>query len=253
MMNHPFSLAGRHILVTGASSGIGKATALLLSELGARVIVTGRDEARLERTFSMLSEGRHSMSVFDLSATASISEWLSNLVAQQGRIDGIAHVAGVQIMRPLKIMTDEVLNTTMLTNVNTSMSLAQAFRLKTVNAEGGSLVFLSSVMGLVGHAGQAAYSASKAALIGMSRSLALELVRDKIRVNCVAPGLVNTEMASRLLDNLTDLQRNEVEKMHPMGLGKPEQIASVIAFLLSDASSWITGTTLAVDGGYTCH
>ncbi len=252
-MSHPFSLEGARILVTGASSGLGRATALLAGRMGAQVILTGRDVARLEETRAQLSGEGHRVEPRDLRDTAGIPEWLTGLATESGPLTGLAHAAGIQIVRPLRMLDDEVLNETMTVNLNTALALTKGFRQKTVCASGGSVVLFSSVMGLTGQPGQAAYSASKGALISMCRSLALELARDKIRINCVAPGLVETGMAGRLKETLPPAQYEAVTAMHPLGLGSPENIAAPVVFLLSAAAAWITGTTVVIDGGYTAH
>lgn len=249
-MTPPFSLAGKRILVTGASSGLGRATAVLASQMGARVVLTGRDAARLEETRAQLGgEGHHAASR-DLRATGEIPGWMKQLTSEVGTLDGVAHAAGIQIVRPVRVLDDAVLNETMAVNLNTALALTKGFRQKGVCADGGSVVFFSSVMGLTGQAGQAAYSASKGALISMCRSLAVELARERIRVNCVAPGLVQTGMAARLQGALTPAQFEAVTAMHPLGLGRPEDVAAAVVFLLSPAAAWMTGATLVIDGGY---
>ena len=252
-MIHPFSLEGGRILVTGASSGLGRATALLVARMGAQVVLTGRDAARLEETRAQLEGTGHRMKVRDLRDTAGIPEWMVRLAAESGPLTGLAHAAGIQTVRPLRVMDDTVFNETMALNVNTAFALSKGFRQKSVCADGGSIVYFSSVMGLTGQPGQAAYSASKGALISMCRSLAVELAREKIRVNCIAPGLVETEMAGRLRETLPPAQFEAVTAMHPLGLGRTEDIAAPVVFLLSPASAWITGTTLVADGGYTAQ
>jgi NAD(P)-dependent dehydrogenase (short-subunit alcohol dehydrogenase family) len=182
-----------------------------------------------------------------------VPEWLTRLASECGPLTGLAHAAGIQIVRPLRALDEATLNETLAVNLNTALFLTKGFRQKTVCPAGGSIVLFSSVMGLTGQAGQAAYSASKGALISMCRSLALELARERIRINCVAPGLVKTEMAGRLKESLPAAQYEAVTAMHPLGLGTPDDIAAPVVFLLSAASAWMTGTTMVVDGGYTSH
>jgi NAD(P)-dependent dehydrogenase (short-subunit alcohol dehydrogenase family) len=159
----------------------------------------------------------------------------------------------MQFTSPLRITTGANLEELMRVNVTAAFALARAFRQKGVSSPGSSLVFLSSVMGIVGQSGQTAYSASKGALISLTKSLALELSRENIRVNCVAPALVRTEMSNKMLQALTPDQVTQIEAMHPLGIGAPRDVANAIAFLLADTGRWITGTTLVVDGGYTAH
>ena len=220
--------------------------------MGAQLILSGRDPARLEETRGQLSGGGHRVEPCDLRG-ADIPAWLKKVTAEAGPLSGIAHAAGIQTVRPLRMLDDAVMNETMAINLNTAVGLTRGFRQKGVCEGGGSIVLFSSVMALAGQPGQAAYSASKGALISMCRSLALELARDKIRINCIAPGLVETEMGGRLRDSLPPAQFEAVTAMHPLGLGCPESIAAPVVFLLSAAAAWITGTTLVVDGGYTAH
>lgn len=252
-MINPMDLVNRTILVTGASSGIGRETAVLLSKLGACLILVGRNEEQLIKTRSLLDGTEHHISVFDLSNCDKILHWIKDISSETGPLHGLVHSAGVQFTRPLRIMNGENFEELMRVNVTAAMFLAKAFRQKGVFVPGGSLVYLSSVMGLVGQSGQSAYSASKGALISLAKSLALELSRENIRVNCIAPAMVNTEMSDKMFEQLTPEQVSQIKSMHPLGLGQPSDVANAIAFLLADTARWITGTTLVVDGGYTAH
>ncbi len=252
-MINPMSLADRSILVTGASSGIGKETAITLSELGARLILTGRSEERLKETLNSLAGRCHTVEPFDLSAADNIVPWIKRIANKNGPLHGLVHSAGAQFTRPLKITTLENLEELFRINVSAAYCLAKGFRQKGVNAGGGSIVLLSSVMGFLGQAGISAYSSSKGALIPMAKSLALELARERIRVNCVAPAVIKTAMTEKLTKDLTPDQISSIAAMHPLGIGEPRDVANAIAFLLSDSSRWITGTTLVVDGGYSAQ
>jgi len=252
-MINPMDLENRTILVTGASSGIGRETAFLLSQLGARLILVGRNLTQLEKTLTLLDGSSHQVQVFDLSLVDEIPRWIKEITSKTGTLHGLVHSAGMQFTSPLRIMTSANLDELMRVNVTAALFLAKGFRQKGVSAAGGSLVYLSSVMGVVGQAGQAAYSASKGALVSLTKSLALELSRENIRVNCVAPAVVSTEMSEKLFQLLTPEQVTQIKSMHPLGLGAPRDVANAIAFLLADTGRWITGTTMVVDGGYTAH
>lgn len=249
---NPMDLNGRTILVTGASSGIGRETAVLLSRLNARVVLAARNRDRLERTLELLEGPGHTIECFDFTALDAIPVWVKSVVSRAGALHGLVHSAGRSGVFPVRSMTASQIDEILQINLSAALLLAKGFRQKGCHAEPACLVLLSSVAGLRGHAGISAYTASKSALIGVTRSLALELTRDGIRVNCVAPGLVATEMAAQL-DEQTIEGRGAVENAHPLGAGKPRDVANAIAFLLSDAARWITGSTLVVDGGYTAQ
>jgi NAD(P)-dependent dehydrogenase (short-subunit alcohol dehydrogenase family) len=251
MMN-PMELTGKTVIVTGASSGIGRETSLYLSRLGAKVVLVGRNVGRLEEA-AAAAEFETVISAQDLTATSEISAWMKGIVREHGPISSVVHSAGAHTTSPVRMMSESKLEEIMRINFYAGVALAKAFCRKGVYAEQSSLIFVSSVMGLVGCAGVSAYVASKSALIGLTRSLALEFAPLKIRVNSVAPGQVATEMTRRMEESLTSDQFEAIRKMHPLGIGRPEDVASAIAFLASNSSRWITGTTLVVDGGYTAH
>jgi len=245
-------LTGRQFLVTGSSGGIGRAVAVLLSRLGAKVICSGRNLAKLEETGSLLHGGCHSLQPYDVSNLAGIHKWMQDLTQNHGLLHGVVHAAGVQITLPLRHLNAE--KSQMLFNVNAgaAQELARGFIDRQVYAgENGSIVFISSIMGEVGAPCGAAYSMSKGALHGMTHALALELAPKRIRVNCVAPAFINTPMYSEMSKLWNEAQRRRVEELHPLGIGAPEDVANAVAFLLADTSRWITGTILVVDGGYT--
>jgi NAD(P)-dependent dehydrogenase (short-subunit alcohol dehydrogenase family) len=250
---NPFAMKGRTILVTGASSGIGRETAILLSRLEANVVITGRNALRLEETRSLMTGATHRTEVFDLTDADAIPEWVRRVTLQAGPLNGLVHSAGVQQTTPLRVVSAARIEEVMRTNVVSAIMLVRGFRQKGCSSRGGSVVLISSVTGLIGQPGIAAYSASKAALMGFTKSAAMELAGEGIRVNCIAPGYVETEMAAEYRERLPTQQFEEIEKMHPLGLGKPVDVANAVAFLLADTGRWITGTTLVVDGGYTAR
>ena len=246
-------LDGRLVLVTGASSGIGREAAIFLSECNARLILAARNRERLEQTASLLNGAGHRIETCDLTSTDEIPAWIKRLCGEIGPLHGLVHSAGVHSAYPLRVLTTEKLESVMRINVSAALMLAKGFRQKGCSAAGSAMVLVSSVTGIVGESGVAAYATSKAALIGLGRSLAIELAGQGIRVNCVAPGFVQTDMTYRLRESLTTEQFAALEAKHPLGLGKARDVAHGIGFLLAETSRWITGTTLVIDGGYTAH
>lgn len=245
-------LSGRHFLVTGASSGIGRRTAALLHDLGAHLSLVDLDQAGLEeieKTFG--PTGKAHIHVADLSDTVAIESLVADCVAIGGTLHGVVHCAGIQAIGPVRSLKIDTWRKIFAVNTEAALALSKAMASKKVYAgENGSIVFISSVMGSVGSAGAVPYSMSKAALEGMARSLALEFAARRIRVNCVAPGFVNTPLLERTEKMWDEDQRKAVEDQHPLGFGQPEDVANAVAFLLADTGRWITGSVLVVDGGY---
>lgn len=252
-MTHPLDMSGRLVLVTGASAGIGRDAASLLAELGARVILVGRNLDRLNDVAEKLTGQGHGVVPFDLNQLDEIPGWMKRLAEKTGELHGVVHCAGVQQTMPLRATTVKPAEDLMRVNVLAALMLAKGLRQKGVRATDASLVLVASVMGLVGAPGRAVYCASKGAIIAMTRALALELAAEKIRVNCVAPAFVKTEMLEELKSVTSNEQMAAVEARHPLGFGEPRDVSHSIAFLLSHASRWTTGTTLTVDGGYTAQ
>jgi NAD(P)-dependent dehydrogenase (short-subunit alcohol dehydrogenase family) len=247
---NPFSFAGRTVLVTGASSGIGRETAVMLSECGCRVILAGRRTEQLKATLGLMTDGAHAVEPFDLNHLDSIPEWVKNLALQYGPLDGLVHSAGIQKTIGLRGLSVDLLHQTFRVNLDAAVMLAKGFRQKGCCRATGSIVFVSSVSALVGLPATSAYAASKAALIGLARSLAVELAREGIRVNCIAPGMVQSEMTDQIRSALTDEQFAAIVAQHPLGLGATWDVACAATYLLSDAARWMTGQVLVVDGGF---
>ena len=243
----PASLENRTVMVTGASSGIGRGCAVVAAELGARVVLVGRDEARLKETESQLKGSGHSVAAYDLQKVEGIADWMK----QFKDLSGLVHAAGMQVTTPLRALTYEQHASVMRVNLDAALFLTKGFRQRGVlAASGGSIVYIASVMAFAGKPAIPSYTASKGALVSMTRSLALELARDNVRVNCVAPGLVPSSIAEEMEKTMTTEQFEEVKRSHPLGVGTPRDVGNSVAFLLSDAARWITGTTLVADGGF---
>lgn len=244
------ALSGRHYLITGAASGIGRATAIEANRLGATLSLVDRDSDGLAETVRMIG-GATAVFQFDLRNTAQTDGLVADIVSKSGRLHGLAHCAGIQSIMPAKMLVMDKWREIFAVNAEAALALAKNMQSKKVYAgENGSVVFISSIMALAGSPGASAYSMSKSALHGMSRSLALEFAPKRIRVNCIAPGFVHTPLFSST-EKLWDAeQKKAVEDQHPLGFGEPEDIANAVMFLLADSGRWITGSTLVVDGGY---
>ena len=250
-MDSIFDLDHKNIIVTGASSGIGRQCAITFSQLGANVILIARNKERLKEAFSKLEKRNHLIIPQDITKYIELEEVIDNTVHKVGKISGFVHSAGIEMTLPLRNMQSSYYEEIFSVNVIAGFELARIIsKKKYINKEGASFVFISSVMGMLGQAGKVGYCSSKGALISGAKAMALELAKKNIRVNCILPGVVETEMSNEMFNNLSEESKKTIIEMHPLGLGKPEDIANACAFLLSDASRWITGTNLIVDGGY---
>lgn len=241
-----FSVAGKRVLVTGASSGLGRATAIALATHGAIVVACGRDRARLEATRSDMPGDGHALAPGDLNT----DEAIDATVETAGKVHGVVHSAGISIPTPLRLAKREYVEAVLRTNYIAPILLTQRLLAKNRVERGGSILFLASIAAFRGVAGTGIYAGSKGALVATTRCIALETAKHGIRVNCLAPDLVETPLieTSGTLQGSADWLEMQ-RKLHPLGLGKPEDVANAAIFFLSDASRWITGTSLLMDGG----
>lgn len=243
MEQDPFSLSGKRILVTGASSGIGRQIALTCAQMGAQLVVTGRNEARLQAVVDGLLGDGHVAVAADLTESSDREQ----LVAQSGVFDGIAHAAGISKLVPFRLISEGHLEETFAGNTFAPMLLTRELLAKKRIAPGGSILFIAALSSHSGALATAAYAASKSALLGAMRSLALEVARQGIRANCIAPGYVRTPMLDAL--GASGGKMEDLFTLTPLGMGEPEDVAHAAVFYLSDASRWITRNYFILDGG----
>ena len=247
------ALKGKSIVITGASSGIGRECALRAAQQGARVVLIARNRERLQQTLDSLGRGNHAYYSCDLAASSGVylEEMVEQAVERVGNISGFIHSAGIEGTIPLRNMNRGKYEEMFAINVVAAFEMARLLsKKKYVHPGGGSFIFIGSVMGLLGEPGKVSYSSTKAALIGGAKSMAVELAPKKIRVNCIMPGVVETEMSRKLFQTLPESSRQEITKKHPLGLGQPGDVADLCIFLLTNASRWITGAAIPIDGGY---
>lgn len=249
-----FSLKNKNILITGATSGIGSACGKLCSELGANLILLGRNKERLVEILNNLVPNNHSAISCDLMNTEDIERSIENSLVKYDKIDGFIHSAGVDITLPLNSLREKDFQSTFTINVFSGFEIARIISKKQFRpVDGASFIFIASVMGLVGESAKIGYSASKGAMISGCRSMAIELAPKKIRVNCVSPAIVCTDLVAKLFSKLPENSVENIKSKHPLGFGTPKDIANACVFLLSNEAKWITGSNLVIDGGYSCQ
>ena len=241
---NPFTLNGKMILVTGASSGIGRGIAIMCSKMGATVIINGRNEEKLKETFTRLEGNGHYIVRGDLTHI----ETLITLVGSLPKLDGVVHCAGVGERVLCKNVREEDVDKIMSINFKAPVLLqAEILRQKKIN-KGGSIVFVASISNDSPSMGNGLYAASKGALVSFANCLHLELAQRMIRVNCISPAMVWTDLIFK--GGITEAELREDELKYPLKrYGTPEDIANLAVYLLSDASTWMTGSNIKITGG----
>lgn len=244
-----FRLDGKVIVVTGGSRGLGKATAETLAAQGATVVVNyvrGEAEARAVAEGITGKGGKAEVAGFDVGNSKAAEEAVAEIAKRHGRLDGLVANAGIAIDGLLLRIKDEDFDRIMSVNVKGAMACAKAAVKVMMRAKTGRIVFLSSVVGEMGNAGQSAYAASKAALLGLSKTIAREYASRGITVNAVSPGFIDTDMTTAITGEMKEAMLKSI----PLGrTGRADEVAATIAFLCSDEASYITGQTLRVNGG----
>lgn len=248
-MYNPFSLENKTILVTGASSGIGRAIAVECSKMGATVIISARDEQRLNETMSQMQGIGHSIIVADLNNEND----RKNLIEQSPNLDGLVNSAGLIKTLPFQFINANALDSVMNVNFTAPTLISAQLVKKKKLGKNSSIVFISSIAGFYGvTAANSMYAASKCAINGLAKNMALDLADKNIRVNCVNPASIDTHIYDEGI--FTAEQLEEDKKRYPLKrYGKPEEVAYAVVYLLSDASQWVTGSNLLIDGGYTLN
>ncbi len=241
---NPFSLKGKTILVTGASSGIGRGVSIACSKMGATVVLNGRNQMKLGATLALLSEGGHKM------ISADLTDWDSviRMIDEMPKLDGIVHCAGVGQRVLCKMLKEQEVDSVMDANFKGPVLLQQALlEYKKVN-KGSSIVFIASIASWSPSIGNAIYSASKGAIVSYANCLALELAPRKVRVNCISPAMVWTDLIRQ--EGIDEERLKEDEQKYPLKrYGAPEDIANLVVYMLSDASTWMTGSNVKISGG----
>lgn len=244
MTINPFSLAGKRVLVTGASSGIGRQIAISFSHMGAELVITGRDRARLDETLAAMAPGGHQIIPADIVD----NDQRTALADGAGSLNGLVHCAGTSVLAPIRLASQKHLRDLYILNYESPMLLTQRLLYRKAIQNAGSILFVASIAAHIGVPGVGAYSGTKAALLATVRCMAMELVKQKIRVNCLSPSLVQSPLLDLMSKNVS---LEEKSRDHPLGLGTPEDVANAAIYFVSDASRWVTGTTLVMDGGLT--
>ena len=245
-------LLNKRILITGASSGIGANTAVQFAKFGAKLILIGRNHTKLQNLLEgLVNSEDHSTIICDLNVADSAFDAITTLNRNLLPIDGIFHAAGSELIKPINLIKQKDVNEVFSSSIFSAISFSRALVKEQIINKGGSVIFMSSIAAIAGNYGLTAYSASKAAINGLVKSLAVELSPRLIRVNCVVSGAIESPMHQRISKNISIKSLEEYKLRHPLGFGKTSDISNLALFLMSDASKWITGSEIVIDGGYT--
>ena len=241
---NPFTLQGKTILVTGASSGIGRAIAVACSKMGAKIMANGRNIKKLEATMAAMEGDSNIQFPADLTKM----EDISNLISQLPKLDGVVHCAGIGHLQPAKLLTESEIDNVMDTNFKASVLLQTELMKGKKLSKDGSVVFVASAAPQMPSFGNAVYTASKAAIIGYAKCLALELASRGIRVNCICPAMVWTDLIMQ--GGVSKMELEQAQQKYPLKrYGQPEDVANLAIYLLSDASQWMTNSCIDITGG----
>jgi NAD(P)-dependent dehydrogenase (short-subunit alcohol dehydrogenase family) len=244
-------LANKIAIVTGGGSGIGRAIAAAFAREGASVVIAGRHQDKLDRTAAEIGPNCLPVAA-DVSNAADVEKLVKAAIAKFSRIDVLVNNAGILLPGTAESITEQDFDQTFNVNVRGLWLLTRAVLRQIRAAGGGSIINIGSVLSTLGARNRLAYSASKGAVLAMTRAMALDHAADKIRVNCICPGIVETEMVAKF--SLDEAARRQRLSWHPLGrFGQPEEVAGMAVFLASDESAWTTGAAFTVDGGYSAQ
>ncbi len=250
-----YSLHGKKIIITGASSGIGRSCALVCASLGAELMLIGRDEEKLRYVSEEVSNfgGKHHFVSVDLHIPGTIKKAVSDYVGKHGPAHGFIHSAGIEQTMPLAFLKKDHFEEVFSVNFFAGIELSQIISKKDMfDPSGASFVFISSILSLASQSNTLFYAASKGALNSAMRTLALDLAAKKIRVNAILPSVVETDLIKTVFEKLPQDAVIKRRQDHPLGFGEPDDVAYACAYLLSDVAKWVTGTEFIIDGGFQC-
>lgn len=248
-MWNPFDFSGKRYIVAGASSGIGRATAIMLSKQGAEVFLLGRNSSKLEETLSLMEGTGHKIYIKDFSESGGFKEIYDDIISDGRKIDGLVYTAGIAKILPVGMLSKASIDESMTTNLYSFVEMAGLLSKKKYHDQ-ASIVGVSSISTLYPQKCQGAYVASKSAMNSIVMSMALELAEKNIRINTVMPSSTNTQMLQEAFEGKSDEEIRRLTNKQILGIVEPEDVASVILFLLSDASKMVTGRSLYADAGY---
>lgn len=241
---------GKKILIAGASKGIGLAAAKALLAKGYKVIAAARNVDAMTERYKSYGDDVEIYGC-DFADTEAIQAFADRVNRESGPVSGLVYMAGAQLTMPISMNKPDKVKELFTLNTFAAIELVRCFsKKKMISEEGASFVLISSLSAHEGAAGKSLYGATKGALEGFLHAAALELVQRNIRLNVIVPGIIETDMSKEFLDKMAEEQRTAVNKSYPLGLGRPEDAASLITWLISDESRWATGQTYVIDGGH---